>query len=260
MSTILALSIGNTRIQLGRIIDGKVEDVTFVENDETGKIIEQFGKWWGEDEDDEGRSVMLASVQKELGEKMRSLITDQFGAEVYEMETDVPVPIGRDLEPETIVGIDRLLDAAAAWDQLKQACVVIDAGTAITVDFIDGEGVFHGGAILPGAQMQLEAMGRGTDLLDAVNFSPPQGDAFGRNTTEAMLRGVYHGIRGGVWRIIETFSEAYGAYPLVLATGGNAEELFADDELITRVVPDLAIRGIAVATRHATAMEDEEQS
>ena len=260
MYTILAVSVGNTRIQLGRIIDGEVKECVFFEHAAISKVIDQLSSWWTALEDDANRSVMLASVHADRADELRSLIADQFGAEVYEIEKDVPVPIGRDLEPETIVGVDRLLDAAAAWDQLKQACVIIDAGSAITVDFVDGEGVFHGGAILPGVQMQISAMAKGTSLLGEVEFRPPEGDAFGRSTSEAMLRGVYHGIRGGVWRVIETYAEAYGAYPLVLATGGDADMLFKDDELITRIVPDLAIRGIAVAAQHATTPDDEDNS
>ena len=46
------------------------------------------------------------------------------GAEIIELEKDLPIPIGRALDPESIVGVDRLLTAAAAWDELKQACIV----------------------------------------------------------------------------------------------------------------------------------------
>ena len=260
MYTVLAVSIGNTRIQLGRIENGEVKESMFFEQAASSKVIDTLAAWWNESGSDSNRSVMLASVHAERASELRSLIIDQFGAEVYELENDIPVPIGRDLEPETIVGVDRLLDAAAAWEQLKQACVIIDAGSAITVDFVDGEGVFHGGAIMPGIRMQIRAMAEGANLLDEIDFRRPEGDAFGRSTSEAMLRGVYHGIRGGVWRVIESYAEAYGAYPLVIATGGDADTLFKNDEEISRIIPDLAIRGIAVAAQHATALDDEDHS
>ena len=113
---------------------------------------------------------------------------------------------------------------------------------------------------MPGAQMQLDSMAKGANLLESVDFKQPDKEAFGRSTASAMQRGVYHGIRGGVWRVIEVFAEEYGAYPMVLATGGDAAVLFKDDELITRIVPDLAILGIAVAARHATAPGDDVES
>ena len=76
------------------------------------------------------------------------------------------------LDPETITGVDRLLNAAAAYATLKQACVVVDAGTAVTVDFVDGHGTFHGGAIAPGARLQIDALHRGTDALPDVQAAP----------------------------------------------------------------------------------------
>lgn len=260
MHTTLAVSVGNTRIQLGLIEDDKVIDVEFFEVDALGEAIEKLAQWWTKDGERNDGSVLMGSVQPEVSTKLVSLIRDQLGAEVYELEQDIPIPIGRSLDPETIVGVDRLLNAAAAWDQSKQACVIIDAGTAVTVDFVDGEGVFHGGAIMPGAQMQLDSMAKGANLLESVDFQQPDKEAFGRSTASAMQRGVYHGIRGGVWRVIEVFAEEYGAYPLVLATGGDADVLFKDDELITRIVSDLAICGIAVAARHATAPGDDDES
>ena len=134
---------------------------------------------------------------------------------------------------------------------MRCACIVVDAGTAVTVDFIDGEGVFHGGAIAPGASMQLAALHERTAALPRVAFAQPDDVPFGRNTAEAMLQGVYHGLRGLVWRLVERYAEGYGAFPPVIATGGDAVTLFSDDELIDRIVPELTLQGIAVAVRRA---------
>ena len=260
MNMTLAVSVGNTRMQLGLIEDEKVVDVAYLEVDAFGDAMEKLTEWWKRDSDRSEGALIIGSVHPEISDKLASLIRDQLNADVYQMEADMPVPIGRALDPETIVGVDRLLNAAAAWDQVKQACVIVDAGTAVTVDFVDGEGVFHGGAIMPGAKMQLDAMARGANLLESVEFKQPDTEAFGRSTAAAMQRGVYHGIRGGVWRIIEVFAQEYGAYPMVIATGGDAQVLFQDDELVSRIVPDLAVRGIAVAARHAAAPDNDVDS
>ena len=66
-----------------------------------------------------------------------------------------------------------------------------------------------------------------------------------------MQRGVYQGIRGLAWRMVEEYATAYEAFPLVVATGGDAALLFTGDELVNRLVPDLELRGIAIAVRHA---------
>ena len=143
---------------------------------------------------------------------------------------------------------DRLLNAAAAFDVLKQACVVVDAGTALTVDFVDGAGTFHGGAISPGGQLMLDSLHQRTALLPEVKFAKPD-EAVGHNTTEAMLAGAFHGLRGTVRELVELFAEHAGTFPMVIATGGDAPLLFADYPLIDRVVPDLTLMGLAVALR-----------
>ena len=73
-----------------------------------------------------------------------------------------------------------------------------------------------------------------------------------------MVRGVYHGARGLAWRLIEKYAEQYGGFPLVIATGGDAATLFADDELVNQVVPDLVLRGMAIAARCALEPEGSE--
>ena len=143
-----------------------------------------------------------------------------------------------------------MLNAAAAYDVLDQACVVVDAGTAITVDFVDGAGTFHGGAIAPGAQLQLDALNQRTAQLPEVDFDHPA-EVIGHNTIEAMRCGVFYGLRGMVRELVEQFAEAHGQYPMVVATGGDANVLFREYDLVDRVVPDLTLMGIALTLRRA---------
>lgn len=254
--SLLAVQIGNTRVQLGLFVDDKLEKSMRFPNTDIATIVAEAVKLWGEIKDEPQAAVLLASVNEKAATSIESALEDQLSVDIYRIGDDVPVPVGESLDPETLVGVDRLLNAAAAWDRLKQACVVIDAGTAVTIDFIDGEGTFHGGAIAPGLSMQLKALHEHTDALPAVAFRKPTGDAWGKNTTEAMLRGVYEGVRGLAWRLVERYAEQYGAYPLVVATGGDAEELFGEDELVNRIVPDLTLQGMAVAARHALAADE----
>ena len=96
-------------------------------------------------------------------------------------------------------------------------------------------------------------------LPDLPFRTPDVGEAFGRNTAQAMYQGVYHGIRGMVQQMVEQYAEAYGAFPMVIATGGDAQLLFGNDPLIDRIVPDLTLMGIVVAARLALA-EDRDAS
>lgn len=248
---LIAVAIGNSRTHIGLFHGGEVDQVEHIKNDDGARIGEFVMSRWKACEGSDRRAIAVSSVNETVADSLCSLIEDQVGEEAYRVGDDIPVPIGLALDPEATPGIDRLLNAAAAWDTLKQACIVVDAGTCVTVDFVDGQGVFHGGVIAPGAQMQLDAMHEGTDALPELDFAVPEGDPFGRNTADAMQRGVYNGIRGLVWKMVEEYATAYEAFPLVVVTGGDSERLFKGDELVNRMVPDLELRGINVAARHA---------
>lgn len=253
---LIAISVGNTRTQLGRFEDDKLEEVERLPNGDLSPLVARIAAWWQGFPKGSESAILMASVNDPVADRLAAAIEDELTEEVYRVGDDVPVPIGRQLDPETITGVDRLLNAAAAYDKLRQACVIVDAGTAITVDFVDGEGTFHGGAIAPGAAMQLKSLHEHTAALPEVAFQAPDDDAFGRNTRQAMLQGVFHGIRGMVQRLVERYAEHYDAFPLVVATGGDAAALFQNEPLIDRIVPELTLMGIAAAARHA-ALDDE---
>lgn len=253
---LVAINVGNTRTHIGRMEAGEIEHSTRIVNADIASIVQTVAEYWKQIASQPNASILLASVNDPLADRIASAVEDQLSTEVYRVGDDVPVPIGQQLDPETITGVDRLLNAAAAYDKVKQACVVVDAGTAVTVDFVDGEGTFHGGAIAPGATMQLHALHEHTAVLPDLSFRAPEAEAFGRNTSQAMLQGVFHGIRGMVQRLVEQYAEAYGAFPLVIATGGDAAVLFEKEELIDRIVPDLTLMGISAAARHAMAEGD----
>ena len=252
----LAITVGNTRSAIAILDDAVIEDKSSFNSTQTSDIVEYALKVWKSLEG-ESPQIVMASTNESAASKISATLEDQTSKQIWQIGEDVPVSIGRHLDPETITGVDRLLNGAAAWELAKQACVVVDAGTCVTVDFIDGEGTFHGGAIAPGARMQLEAMHNGTTTLPEVEFEPPLNEAFGKNTAQAMLQGVFHGIQGMVRQLTEQYAARYGAFPRVIATGGDALTLFEDDDLVEQIVPDLQLQGIAISVAHAMSVEND---
>jgi type III pantothenate kinase len=252
----LALTIGNTRTSVASIVGNEIQNQKLFNSAETSCIVDRALQEWKSLESDNPQ-IIIASSNDIANETISASLADQTSRQIWQLGEDVPVAIGQHLDPETITGIDRLLNAAGAWDMFKQACVVIDAGTCVTVDFVDGEGTFHGGAIAPGARMQLSAMHNGTSALPEVAFVAPLKEAFGKNTAQAMLQGVFHGIQGMVRQLCEQYALRYGAYPSIIATGGDAETLFKDDELVEQIVTDLQMQGIAVSVKHTVTEEED---
>src|SRR6185437_955999 len=141
----------------------------------------------------------------------------------------LPISVLTD-EPE-LTGVDRILNVAAAYEQMGNACVVVDAGTALTIDACNDSGEFLGGAIAPGAALMLDSLHEKTARLPRVELAAPE-DAWGKNTEQAIRTGVFHGIRGMVKEIVENSATALGSWPDIIATGGDAQLLFGGWELI----------------------------
>ncbi len=182
------------------------------------------------------------------------------GAKPHRLGSRKLLPLVIEVEFPDKVGIDRLLNAIAANARRLpgQIAIVIDSGTATTVDLVDGNGAFRGGAILPGFEMGAKALNEYTALLPLIQHHrlhdrvPPP---VGRNTTEALESGLYWGHVGAVKQLIESIQAAFPTplgvpAPLVLLSGGAGPVL---RPYLTDVQwePALCLQGLALA---ATAM------
>lgn len=243
----ILVSVGNTRTQLGLSEDGQVLDVSAHANSEPESLRGALARII---ESRAGIPAVIASVNGPVADSIEKDF-ESFGIEVYRLGRDVGIQLMHSLDDDSTVGEDRLLNAIGAYSRARQACIVIDAGTAITVDFVDGEGVFHGGAISPGVRMMLKSLHQQTAALPELAYTPPDParGPLGKDTAHAMLIGVTSAARGLTHLLIDRYAEFYGAYPRVIATGGDARALFEGDELVETIVPDLTLVGLAEVCR-----------
>lgn len=247
---LLAISVGNTRTRWGhfRGLGGRELDATgTLPNTEIAGVADAL---LAVSLSNPSAPLVLASVNEPVAaalvERLAAPVSARGGG-VYRFGRDLAIPIQTALDDESTVGQDRLLDALGAFTRAKQACIVIDAGTAITVDFVDGQGVFQGGVIAPGLAMMLASLHEHTAALPRLAVEPPPAEPWGKDTRRAMLGGVHAAARGLVHLQINRYAEAYGAYPQVVATGGDARALFENDDLVEHIVPDLTLLGIQAA-------------
>lgn len=253
----LGISVGNSRTRIGAFIEGELQECAIFRNERTDVLAEALEHAFGPLRERDDAAILMSSVNDPAAKSIESQIVNGLGRSVQRVERDLTIPIGRHLDPDALIGEDRLLNAAAAYDVFKQACVVIDAGTAINVDFVDGTGTFHGGAIAAGAQLQLDVLNQRTDLLPEVEFNKPA-EAIGHNTHDAMNSGVYFGLRGMVRELVEQYAEHAGSFPMVVVTGGDGNMLFRDFELVDRIVPNLTMMGLYLTLR--VAMEQQSKT
>jgi type III pantothenate kinase len=150
------------------------------------------------------------------------------------------------LQPDR-VGIDRLLAAAAAARLFStRPLIVMQAGSALTVDLIRESNVFSGGAILPGVPMMLRLLGQAADMLpqidaDEITELPPLP---GRNTEQAMRCGTASALVGGAQHLVERYRQQFGAETLIVLSGGDGMRLAQHLQAPLQIVPNLVLQGL----------------
>jgi type III pantothenate kinase len=193
----------------------------------------------------------IASVNRPAATRLTNWVQQRYPARQL---SHVDLPIVAAVEHPERVGIDRLAGAVAANElrEPQRPAIVIGVGSAITVDLITADGVFRGGAILPGIGMSARALDEFTDLLprsplEDLAGAPP---ALGTSTLTAIHSGLYWGAVGAMRELVAKLSEQLGAgslRPEVFLTGGAAASVAAQLDPTARYVEYLVLAGIALA-------------
>ena len=144
------------------------------------------------------------------------------------LTSSTPLPIKLDYKTPETLGADRIADACGAVSlHPGEACLVIDAGTCITVDFVDAAGVYHGGAIMPGLQMNLQALHTFTAKLPLIDLEGVEkAPVLGRSTEESILAGTLGATLLALAGFVTLYKEKSPDLRVIL-TGGDAERLMA---------------------------------
>jgi type III pantothenate kinase len=243
---LMVINAGNTRVAIGVFVGGELQHVARVGASERENWPGVIAEAWKLIEKADSPAIAGASVNPGVAEPIEHQIEKTTGTKVQWIGRDIDLPMRVLTDAPAETGADRVANIAAAYEQMQKACVVVDAGTAITVDCCNDQGEFLGGAIAPGVMLQLEALHSRTAKLPMVAPAAPE-SAFGRNTADAIRNGVFHGVRGMVKELVETYATELGNWPEIIATGGDAHLLFDNWELIHAVSPDLTLYGIALA-------------
>lgn len=190
-----------------------------------------------------------ATVHRHVERQLAAWVQVRRPNDRYRLLRNEDLPLAIHVEQPQRVGTDRLL-AAVAVNRLRapnRPAIVIDAGTAITVDLVSATGAFEGGVILPGFRLTAKALAEGTDLLPEVDYDPASGPppVVGKSTIAAIRSGLFWGQVGAVSELVRRMSDQMGTVPQVFVAGGDAERL-AGFLPQAQVVPELVLAGIAL--------------
>lgn len=238
----IVVDVGNTNIKWGRCADGRVVDIAALPPDAPDDWQRQSDLWAVGSSSKWTVSGVHPARRDALVIWLRDSRAD---VKVLDSYRQLPLSIRVD-EPDN-VGIDRLLNAVAANTRRppNSAAVIVDAGSAVTVDLVDGAGEFRGGAIFPGLRLMAKALHEHTALLPLVEFDTIEQAPAG-NTIAAIRAGILAAVRGGIWQLVCRYVEsadADNAMP-VYVTGGDASLLLAADPELGKHWPEMTLHGI----------------
>jgi len=142
------------------------------------------------------------------------------------------------------VGADRVANAIGALRLFGPPVIVVDFGTATTVDLVADDGSYRGGAIAPGLEVSADALVTHTSALRRVELVPPRSPV-GRSTVEAIQSGLIYGYAGLVDGLVARIRAGVDSSCPAVATGGLAPVVIAHTTHVTSIEPDLTLVGLA---------------
>lgn len=207
----IGIEAGNSRVKLGLFRNAKLVEVQVIETENIGSLDVPAG--WKKIKP--GR-IGLSSVVPSINPAIKKKFSVLYGKRVVIIKSsDCGIPL-KIKNPGT-VGIDRVLNCKAALELFGSPVVVVDVGTAITVDAATEKDGFAGGSIIPGAELWMKAL-MTTSLIKnsrTVNAGFP-----GKNTDEAISTGIKYGIPGAINGLLAASLKKYPFARIVLAGGG----------------------------------------
>ncbi|MBA2282203.1 MAG: type III pantothenate kinase [Acidimicrobiia bacterium] len=211
-------------------------------SDELALLVQEFLGFHGFSFDEDVSGVALCSSVPSITAAVREMTRRYFGFEAVVVEPGVKTGMPILYENPKEVGADRIADAVAAFDLFGGPTIVVDFGTATTLEAISAEGEYLGGAIIPGVEISMEALFSRAAALRKVELIEPR-NVIGKNTIESIQSGALYGFGGQVdaiaRRIVHEIGEA-----TVVATGGLAAVIAPYSEMITEHEPWLTLHGL----------------
>ena len=247
---LLAIDTGNTQTVIGLFDGAELADhwriATDAErtSDELALMIQQFLGFHGFSFDAQITGLAIASGVPRVTAALREMTDRYFGFPALVLEPGIRtgMPILYDNPKE--VGADRIANAVAAYDLYGGPSIVVDFGTANTIEAISEKGEYLGGAIFPGIEISMDALFGRAAALRRVELVPPK-HVIGKSTVESIQSGCVFGYSGQVDALVDRFRAELGECS-VIATGGLAEPILAYSRTIQHYEPWLTLQGLRI--------------
>ncbi|MFH1282582.1 MAG: type III pantothenate kinase [bacterium] len=187
--------------------------------------------------------ISLASVVPHITNKLIKLLKSEFHAKVLNVDYRTKSGLVIKIDNPKELGADRIVNASFAYHCFHGACIIVDMGTATTLDCVNNRGEYIGGMILPGIEIAAKALKMFTAKLPFVSFKKPL-RVIGRNTIQCISSGLYYGGLGMIQEAIKQCKKEIASDVTVILTGGLGGLFFYKLKEIKYYWQDLTLIGL----------------
>ncbi|MCG2712979.1 MAG: type III pantothenate kinase, partial [Candidatus Omnitrophica bacterium] len=188
-------------------------------------------------------AVVICSVVPKLNKIIKKHCQGIFTkSRFFLISKDIQIPIKNKYKRPEQVGHDRLVNALAVKSFYRLPVLVVDFGTAITIDVVSKKGEYLGGVIVPGINLSLKILYENTALLPLLNPRKPKA-VLGKDTENSILSGIFYGYSFLVDGLIKKLKTTLSSAPLVVATGGNLKIMKPLCREVDHYQPNLTLIG-----------------
>ncbi len=251
---ILLVDVGNTNIVMGLYSHGEYikmwrlsTDANKTSDEYSVLILQLFYNSSLDPKDVEG--IIISTVVPNIMHSLENTIEKCFNKKPIIVGPGVKTGINIKYDNPREVGADRIVNAVAAHDKYKRPLIIIDFGTATTFCAITGRGVYLGGNICPGIKISSDALFQRAAKLPRVELEMPK-NIICKNTVSSMQAGIIYGYIGLVEYITKKMKqemlELGEEEPYVIATGGLANLIYQNTDVIDEVSPLLTLEGLKI--------------
>ena len=192
-------------------------------------------------------ALIVSSVVPGLTRSYQHLAEDVFDVPFYLVSADIETGLKNRYDDPRAVGADRIVNAVAAGRHYGFPAIIVDIGTATTVEAVNGDGCYLGGAIMTGLNVALEALIARTAKLPSVDLEEEPPNAIATNTPDSIRSGFIYGYAGAIDALIRRCRDELGESDVrVVATGGPAGVMVRHCREIQEFDPDLTLKGLRV--------------
>ena len=247
---LLAIDIGNTNIVIGCIRDDTILFKARIATDRT-RTSDQYGveiKNMLEAFDIRKSDItdcIISSVVPPVFHSVRTGVMKVIGKQPIVVGPGLKTGLNIHVDSPSQVGSDRIVIAVAALAEYQAPLILLDLGTATTIEVVEPNNLYLGGVIFPGVKVSLDALTSRAAQLPAISLDKPD-KVIGKNTVDCMRSGMMYGTAAMIDGLIDRIEEELGHSSTIIATGGLAQFIIPLCKRKILLEKDLLLKGLNV--------------